>query len=369
MRIWIKNRDNWSRTGEIILNSGRSVALPALWFSIWIEDELRKRYQKLMKNEFREALFVNIYHILEKPYVGRKLENNDLHKSLNFQGPIMADSGGFLFRRLPKINVDPLVILNFQERLQVDIGLVLDHPLDYKSPQDEEKRILTTLKNTKAMFREKKSSELLLLPIVHASSIEKMRKMIQCLKRKVDPEGVCVGSVVPLIRTQIHDGRKLMVNLLIELRHLLPESFIHVLGIGGTTTMHLMFYLGVDSIDSCAWEKKAGYGLIQLPKIGDRFVIKRNGRERYPALSSKECKVLLQCKCPVCKEHPSQDLDKSRDLRVVHNAWVFQNEVKEARRSIEEGTYEEFVKERMKTSSMNSTFLYAQKLMKTKGMK
>lgn len=369
MRTLIKNRDKLSRTAKIILNSGRVVTLPALWFSVWIEDELRKRYQRFMGNEFRENLFVNIYHILKKLHVRRKLENRDLHKSLGFRGPIMADSGGFLFRNLPKINVDPLVILDFQEKLQIDIGLALDHPPDYKSLQDEEKRISTTLRNTRAMFKKKKSSKLILLPIVHGSSIKKIRKMLQCFKREVNLGGVCVGGIVPLIRTQIPNGRKLMVNLLFELRRLLPEAFIHVLGVGGTTTMHLMFYLGVDSIDSCAWEKKAGYGVIQLPKVGDRFIINRNWRGRYPVLSSKEYKILLQCECPVCKDYSPQDLDKFRDLRVVHNAWVFQSEVKEARKAIREGTYEKFVTERMKTSNMNSTFQYVQKLMETKRMK
>ena len=35
--------------------------------------------------------------------------------------------------------------------------------------------------------------------------------------------------------------------------------------------MHLMFALGVDSLDSIGWRLKAGYGAVQLPGFGDRF--------------------------------------------------------------------------------------------------
>jgi len=197
--------------------------------------------------------------------------------------------------------------------------------------------------------------------VVYGVSIDKMRKMIRSIQKISPIKGVCIGGMVPLIRTQIANGRKLMVNLLIELRNLLPDSFIHVLGVGGTTTMHLMFYLGVDSVDSCSWEKKAAYGLIQLPRVGDRFIVKRSSRKRYPVLSPEEYKTLLDCPCPICRKHSPQELDKYRNFRVIHNAWVFQNEVREARRRINDGVYEKFVKDRIRHSNMYSTFRYAQR--------
>ena len=359
MRIYIDNTDNRSRTGRVILPNRKKLRFPILWFSVWIDDEIRKRYQYFTKKEFREALFINAYHILTRPHIRKITEGRDIHKLLRFEGPIIADSGGFIFRNQTKLSFDPLALLRFYETSKVDIGLVLDHPPDPKSLNDENTRIKTTLKNTILMFENKQSSDLLLLPVVSSLSIEKIRDIIRAIRRVWTIEGICIGGLVPLIRTQIPNGRKLLVELLIMIRRLLPDSFIHVLGVGGTTTMHLMYYLGVDSVDSCAWEKKAAYGLIQLPKVGDRFIIRRSKRKRYPTLSTKEYEMLLECQCPVCKKHPPEDLDVSRDLRVVHNAWVFQNEVKEAREMIRKREYEEFVEERLRCSNMYSTFKYA----------
>jgi len=359
MRTTQKCRSGQSRSGKVNLDSGRSFRIPSLWFSVWTEDEYRKRYKEFLRYDFRENLLFNVCHILARPYLRKRLSGEDIHKTLGFKGPIMADSGGFLFRYASKMDVHPLKVLEVQEELKADVGLVLDHPPNPRLVANEAFRFKTTLRNTKIMLRSRKSNNLLLLPVVSALSIEELKRMITCLRKIVSLEAVCIGGLVPLIRTQIPNGRKIMVNLLIELRRLLPESFIHVLGVGGTTTMHLMFFLGADSTDSCAWEKKAAYGLIQLPKVGDRFIVKRPGRERYPALSVNEYRMLLDCDCPACGNNSPEDLDKSRILRVIHNAWVFQQEVYEARRAVEEGDYERFVEERTRHSMMYSTFEYA----------
>jgi tRNA-guanine family transglycosylase len=367
--VRIENVDKLSRRGKLLLPSGRILEFPTLWFSVWINDEFRKRYRFFIKNDFREAIFINAYHILTRAHIRKTIEKDTIHKCLHFYGPIMADSGGFIFRDKTNLEIDPLTLLKFYETSKVDIGLTLDHPPDPKNLDDEIIRMKTTLKNALLMFRSKKCSDFLLFPVVHGFSVERLRKMVSYFKRIKPLIGVCVGGMVPLIRTQVTNGRKILVDLLIVIRRLLPDSFIHVLGVGGTTTMHLMFYLGADSVDSCAWEKKAAYGLIQLPKVGDRFIIRKDQRKRYPTLSSKEYKILLECECPACKKHTPEELDASRELRVIHNAWVFQNEVKEAREMIKEGSYEKFVEERMKHSNMFSVFKYARDRLRKEGLK
>jgi tRNA-guanine family transglycosylase len=367
--IYIDNTEKLSRNGKLVLSSGKILKFPILWFSVWIDDEFRKRYRYFIKNDFREAIFVNAYHILARPYIRKIVETNTIHRCLRFQGPIMADSGGFIFRNKTSLGLDPLVLLKFYEISKVDIGLTLDHPPNPKNLNDEVIRMKRTLENILLMFKNKKSNDFLLLPVVHGFSIRKIMDMINYIRMHMGIDslkGICIGGMVPLIRTQVPNGRKLMVELLITIRRLLPDAFIHVLGVGGTTTMHLMFYLGADSVDSCAWEKKAAYGLIQLPKVGDRFIVKRDKRKRYPTLSSKEYEILLECECPVCKRHTPEELDTSRDLRVIHNAWVFQREVEKAREMLKEGEYEKFVEERIRYSNMYSIFKYARERLRDK---
>ncbi|KKK54318.1 hypothetical protein LCGC14_3085950, partial [marine sediment metagenome] len=92
------------------------------------------------------------------------------------------------------------------------------------------------------------------------------------------PKFIGIGSLVPLVKSMKgskKNGIESFIYALITLRKLLPHSFIHAFGIGGTMA-YLGILGGIDSYDSNGWIQKAAYGVIQLPGVSDRFLKKEN---------------------------------------------------------------------------------------------
>jgi len=124
--------------------------------------------------------------------------------------------------------------------------------------------------------------------------------------------------------------------------------------------MHLMFALGVDSLDSIGWRLKAGYGAVQLPGLGDRFTGTRHRKSRTLLIDDGKAKeALLECRCPVCCEYTTleerlQALDSSFNNRALHNAWVFVREVNAFRERVKTGSVESFVSQSLQHSPLKS---------------
>ncbi len=90
------------------------------------------------------------------------------------------------------------------------------------------------------------------------------------------PKLLGVGSLVPLVKSMKgskKNGIESFLYTLITLRRMLPDSFIHAFGIGGTMA-YLAVLAGIDSYESNGWIQKAAFGVIQLPGISDRFLRK-----------------------------------------------------------------------------------------------
>lgn len=332
------------------------------------------------------GVLVNACSIISRFKASKQIEEMGIRKFLGFSGPIMMDSGGFLFQKKEKVDANPLRIMDLYEKSRPDICVILDHPLTLNLDiRENKKRLCLTLENTKVMYEN--NGGINLLPVVHGYTVEDIYHAIGCIKNTIgNPPLIGIGSLVPLIKSL--NGRKkfiisrkytekmrnkqaklpagyLMVDIIKLIRKEFPKSFLHVFGIGGATTMHLMFSLGVDSIDSIGWRIKAANGAIQLPGVGDRFVSPKKAKRT--GLSEKNLVLLEKCQCPICRGNSLPMRKKLLDNaysstfnnRAIHNAWVFQQEVQEAWKFIKKGDYMHYVHEHLKNSPMKKFFGYA----------
>ena len=346
-----------SRLGELIINNKR-VETPVFW----IGNEINgiPRPWELFEVD---TVMLNAYEIMSSPKL-KEMEKKGIHKYLKHDKLIMMDSGGFLFQKKDKVGINAEVILEIYENVKPDIGVILDHPLDpSKDDNINHKRWLKTLKNTKFMLEN--STEIALLPVVHGYTREQLKNACKELKRLVCPKVIGIGSLVPLITSPNYGvAKEFVIDAIRIVREEFPNSFLHVFGIGGTTTMHLMFSLGVDSVDSMSWRLKAAYGAIQLPGVGDRFISPPKRRKR---ISELEQKLLAKCLCPICKGKTIEERKENFDnlnpstyqKRAIHNAYVFKEEEKEFREQLKNGEVKEFVEERLKHTPFLSMFKYA----------
>jgi tRNA-guanine family transglycosylase len=320
-----------------------------------------------------DALLINAYEIYKKEKFRKKIEEaGGLHNYLKFDGKIMLDSGGFQFQKHAEINVNINKIIEIQKILKPDISVVLDFPL---SPSEtkiaNERRQKITLRNIEHYLEEWDDCDDI-LPVIHGYSPENIKKFINALVDVwgYEPKKVGVGSLVPLMKghnklkeyygTNGHNSsRKFIVDIVSTVREELPESFIHVFGVGASiTSMYIMFTLGINSVDSVAWRLQAAGGKLALPLIGTRILKKAPNSWARP-ISKKEWER-YNCQCIICRGS-GQKLKELNDYykRALHNIWTYMNELKMIRETINNGSFLHLAESRLRVTSYYPMFIYA----------
>ena len=366
----VLSEDNhlYSKLGELKINKKR-LKTPSLWLGHLIDHK-----PKLWETSKLDNIMVNAYFILKKASTYEKVCDRGIHNYLDYNGLVMMDSGGFLFQKKEEMNLEPLKVLDLYEKSKPDIGVVLDHPFDPKSSnKSNQKRWDITLKNTKTMIES--NSKVPLMPVLHGYSLKELGNACYDIKKIDDhPKLIGIGSLVPLIFSttagskRFPDCMQFVMQSIRLIRNEFPDAMIHAFGIGSTLTMHLMYSVGTDSLDSTGWRIKAAYGMIQLPGVSDRHVKTRNNGRKF--LDASEQKILTKCKCPTCKgniiDERMKILDENFIPRAVHNAWVFKKEEQSFKNAIIDEKIEQFLEKRLKNSYYSKSFDYLVTSKKTK---
>lgn len=361
MKFEILNEDSGTsaRLGRFTFK-GRKIETPIFWLGA--VPQAQPKPWEIFKPQ---GLMVNAFNILEENMIEEIESEGGIHQYMKYNGLIMMDSGGFQFLRRDKITIDPNVILEIYERTAPDIGFILDHPFDPTANRlTNRRRWKSTMKNTRLMLDN--SDSILLVPTIHGYKLKEIRKACLEVKEMADPKIVAIGSLVPLMllskrskenTRNWRSSRDFLVKAIRIVREEFEDSLLHVFGIGGTTTMHLMFALGVDSVDSMSWRLKAAYGAIQLPGVGDKFISPRGRRKK---LEKEEYKILQKCSCPTCRGKSLAKRRRSLDnsipstfkARAIHNAFVFEQEERRFKRALKKGESLDFVKKSLSKSPL-----------------
>lgn len=97
---------------------------------------------------------------------------------------------------------------------------------------------------------------------------------------------------------------------------------VHAFGVGGPTSIPILYQCGIDTFDSTGWMRSAGYGNVFFP-FKSRFNIThrrdRSGPDVYRE-EFRELKSETNHKCPYCESF--NRLQQSRMNRILHNLIV-----------------------------------------------
>lgn len=338
-----------------------------------------------------DSIIVNAHEMLSDKAGLKNIEDEGIHSYLGFNGAVVIDSGGFLFLRRANLSIDVTRLMEVYERSRPMIGVVLDYPFDpFASRIENESRWARTLENTRAMLGG--NGSIPLMPVIHGYTLSDIARACDAIEESSEVDMIGIGSLVPLMkgingeisfskmnnlkpnRTERQDrvdnpkysSRHFVVDAVKFVRNRFPDAMLHVFGVGGTTTMHIMLALGIDSLDSIGWRLKAGHGAIQLPGIGDRFLRSRHGRNTVRhrrVIDESEKEILSQCACPTCAEltlsKRIEVLDQSFEKRALHNAWVYLEEMGEFKHHLKAGGVSEFLVQRLKHSQFKQLLPFA----------
>ncbi len=100
---------------------------------------------------------------------------------------------------------------------------------------------------------------------------------------------------------------------------------VHAFGVGGPTSIPLLYHAGVDSFDTTSWMRSSGYGNVFFP-FKSRYNASHRKNRSGKVLTKDELphlKAETGHECPFCEE--MSQLSSSRWNRVMHNLIVIQD--------------------------------------------
>ncbi len=272
-----------------------------------------------------QMIITNSYIISSHERFKDKALSDGVHSLLDFDGPIMTDSGTFqmYFHSLPEKEIDPLEIVEFQRNIGSDIGTILDvfsDPNVGRSKVEEDTQ--KSLERAKVSID--KRGEMFLAGTVQGGIYTDLREKAAKALGEMDFDVYPIGGVVPLME-QYRYADIVRITLAAK-KHLPPDRPVHLFGCG-----HPMFFaqaalLGCDFFDSASYAKFAESGRMLLP----------SGTVHLKDLSE------LPCECPVCSvssaDQLQSDKKEDRELKLMkHNLYVSSAEMRRVRQAISEG--------------------------------
>ncbi|MFW9965736.1 MAG: tRNA guanosine(15) transglycosylase TgtA [Candidatus Thorarchaeota archaeon] len=272
-----------------------------------------------------QMVITNSYIIQSQERFRKKAVDLGVHRLLNFDGPIMTDSGTFQMysHGLAEGEIDPLGIVEFQRTIGTDIGTILDVFSDPKAGRTKvEQDVAVSLERARRSVGEKGS--MMLAGTVQGGIYEDLRESSARELAQMDFDVYPIGGVVPLMEQYRYSE---MVQVVLASKRYLPlDRPVHLFGCGHPMLFAQAALLGCDFFDSASYAKFAESGRMLFP----------TGTMHLDQIEE------LPCECPICGKTDARELLKldkpDRDLSLMkHNLYVSAAEMRRVRQAIRDG--------------------------------
>ena len=326
----IKAKDMRGRVGVLKTKHG-NVKTPALM------PVIHPRKQVIdVKKYGADIVITNAYLIYKNEDLKQKAIDEGLHKLINFDGPVMTDSGSFQLSVYGDVEITNKEVIEFQELIGTDIGTSLDIPTaPFVEREKAESDLEITLERAREAveFKKENDIQMLLNSVVQGSTFMDLRQ--KCAKElyALDDDLYPIGAVVPLMESYHY---KELVDVVMNSIMYLPDNTArHLMGAGHPMLFALAVAMGCDLFDSAAY----------ILYAEDDRLLSTRGTFKLENLQE------MPCSCEVCSKYTPDDLrampkEQRRDLIAKHNLYVSFAELRLIRQAIYEGSLMELVEER-----------------------
>lgn len=302
----------------------------------------------------------NTYHLWLRPGEDVIDHAGGLHKFMNWDGPILTDSGGFQVFSLAKkkdiseegvkfkshidgreLLLTPEKSIEVQNKLDSDIAMSFDECIDYPVTHEYAKasteRTLRWAARGKAVHKNPNQS---LFGIVQGGEFEDLRRWSAEETVKLDFDGYSIGG------TSIGEPKDVMYKMISYAVPYLPKDKPrYLMGVGDPLDIIEGVRQGIDMFD-CVLPTR-------IARHGNAFT--RNGKINLHNNKFKEDFTPIEegCDCYTCKNFTKayvrhllvcKETNAGR-LLSIHNLRFLIKMTEEIRKSIQNGTYEEYSKE------------------------
>ena len=329
----ISKRDGLARLGKIKTNHG---ALDTPTLLPVVNPKILTLSMDELKECGAQGLITNSYIIYKNSELKRVAEEKGVHGLLNWDGPIMTDSGTFQSHVYGEIDMQPDEILNFQKKIGVDIGTVLDVFCEPETRFEDAKKELEETQRRIEESDKNKGSIFLAAPIQGGRHLDLRLKAAE-MASQTNAEVFPIGGVVPLMEK--NNFEKLAEVIIAAKKGLDISRPVHLFGCGHPMLFALASFLGCDLFDSSSYAKFASRDSLMFT-WGTRNL---EELEEFPSEFSA---------APDITVNQLKAMEKKQRQKIIakHNLIVSFTEIRRVKQAIHDGLLWELVENRLRTS-------------------
>ena len=352
----IKNEKNTkARLGLIHTNYG-TVKTP-MFMPVGTQATVKALSPEELKNINSGVILSNTYHLWLRPGEDIVSKAGGLHKFMNYDGPILTDSGGFqVFSLADKKNISeegvifkshingeklfltPEKSIEIQNKLDSDIAMSFDecipYPASYEYAKKSTERTLRWAKRGKDAHKNVNQS---LFGIIQGGEYTDLREWSAKETVKLGFDGYSIGG------TSVGEDKKTMYKMIDDAIRYLPEDKPrYLMGVGDPIDILEGVERGVDMFD-CVLPTR-------IARHGNAFT--RNGKINLKNAKFKEDFTPIEdnCDCYACKHYTKAYIRHlivanetfGQRLLSIHNLRFLIKLTEDIRDSIESDNYLDF---------------------------
>ena len=311
----------------------------------------------------------NTYHLHLRPGDQIVRQMGGLHKFMNWDGPILTDSGGFQVFSLAslrkikeegvtfsshidgrKIFMGPEESMRIQSNLGSDIAMAFDecveNPARYEYAKASCERTLRWLERCKAEHDRLNSlpdtvnPQQMLFGINQGATFADLRAWHMREIARIDCDGFAIGGLA------VGEPAEVMYEMIDVVEPFMPpEKPRYLMGVGTPSNIIEAVSRGVDFFDCVMPSRNARHGHL--------FTWQGIINIQNAKYMTDDSPVDSRCGCPLCQKHSRAYLRHlmrageilGMRLAVMHNLWFYNTLMEEIRRALDEGRFESFYRE------------------------
>jgi len=375
----ISDKDNRSKARAGSFETDHGVVETPMFMPVGTQGTVKAVNQSYLVNDIKAQIVLsNTYHLYLRPGTDILEKAGGLHKFMNWQKPILTDSGGyqvFSLSELRKLKTDgvefsshldgskhfftPEKVINIQRSIGSDIMMVLDECTPY--PCEYEYAVKSTaltsswaimnkeaFENTSPLYGHKQ----FLFGIIQGSVYKELREKSAGDITSLDFDGYAIGGLA------VGEPAETMYEIIDFTTDFMPENKPrYLMGVGRPENILEAIERGIDIFD-CVMPTRNGRNANLFTSAG--VLAMRNAQYKEDFRTIDE-----ECDCYTCRNYSRAYLRHlftskeilALELSSIHNLHFYLNLVKEARLNIKEGNFTDWKNDTVKKISMNNKTL------------
>lgn len=353
-----KEKHTNARLGEFTYN-GITYETP-MFMPVGTEACVKTLSPEELKDVNSGIILANTYHLWLRPGENIVAKAGGLHKFMNYNGPILTDSGGFQVFSLAKpkdiseegvtfknhLNGDKLFLtpeksIEIQNKLDSDIAMSFDecvaYPAQYEYLKNSVERTLRWAKRGKEAFS---NPHQMLFGIVQGGNYPDLRKYCAEELVKIGFDGYAVGG------TSVGEPKSIMYDMVSSSTKYLPEDqFRYLMGVGDPIDLIENSIRGIDLFDCVSPTRLARHGHAYT-KYGKINLKNSKYKEDFTSVDSN-------CNCYTCQNYTKAyirhliNVKETFGARLlsIHNIYYLTDLMSKIRENIKNDSILEFKKE------------------------